>query len=71
MKMGSESIKAAMRRRRILFAGFVIRMENTKLPKCVIFGELVGGAGCMGGQEKERAGCLLDGLRAFGINADQ
>ena len=25
----------------------------------------------MGGQEKERVGCFLDGLRAFGINADQ
>ena len=26
-------------------------MEGTKLPKCVMFGELVGGAGCVGGQE--------------------
>ena len=46
-------------------------MEDTKLPKCVMFGELVGGAGCVGGQEKERMGCFLDDLRAFGINADQ
>ena len=33
-----------------MFAGFVARMEGTKLPKCVIFGELVGGAGYVGGQ---------------------
>ena len=46
-------------------------MENTRLPKCVMFGELVGGAGCVGGQEKERMGCVLDDLRAFGVNADQ
>ena len=46
-------------------------MEDTRLPKCVIFGELVGGAGCVGGQEKERMGCFLDNLRAFGINAGQ
>ena len=46
-------------------------MENTRLPKCVMFGELVGGAGCVGGQEKEWMGCFLDYLRAFGINADQ
>ena len=26
---------------------------------------------CVGGQEKERMGCFLNGLRAFGINADQ
>ena len=30
-----------------------------------------GGAGCVGGQEKEWMGCFLDNLRAFGINADQ
>ena len=67
----SESIEATLRRRRILFAGFVARMENTRLPKCVMFGEMVGGAGCVRGQEKEWMGCFLDDLRAFGINADQ
>ena len=46
-------------------------MDDTRLPKCVIFGELVGGAGCVGGQEKEWMGCFLDELRAFGINADR
>ena len=71
MKTGSESIEATLRRRRILFAGFVRRMEDTRMPKCVMFGELVGGAGCVGGQEKEWMGCFLDDLRAFGINADQ
>ena len=46
-------------------------MEDTRLPKCVIFGEVVGGSGCVGDQEKEWMGCFLDDLRAFGINADQ
>ena len=41
-----------MHKRRILFAGFVARMEDTRLPKCVFFGELVGGADCVGGREK-------------------
>ena len=36
-----------------------------------MFGEMVGGAGFVGGQEKEWMGCFLDDLRAFGINADQ
>ena len=71
IKTGSESIDATLRRGQILFAGFVARMEDTRLPKCVMFGELVGGAGCLGGQEKEWMGCFLDDLRAFGINADQ
>ena len=52
-KTGSESIDATLRRRRILFEGFVACIEDTRLPKCVMFGELVGGAGCVGGQEKE------------------
>ena len=71
IKTGSESIEATLRRRRILFAGFVARVEDTRLLKCVIFGKTVGGAGCVGGHEKEWMGCFLDDLRAFGINADQ
>ena len=55
----------------MLFAGFVARMEDTRLPKCVMFGELVGSTGCVGGQKKEWMECFLDNLRAFGINADQ
>ena len=46
-------------------------MEDTRLPKCLMLGELVGDAGCVEGQEKEWMTCFLDGLRAFGINADQ
>ena len=54
-----------------MFAGFVARMENTRLPKGVMFGELMEGADCVGGQEKEWMGCFLNDLRAFSINADQ
>ena len=71
VKTGSESIEATLRRRRILFAGFVAHMEDTRLPKCAMFGEMVGGAGCVGGQEKEGMVCFLDDLRSFGINAHQ
>ena len=40
IKTGSESIEATLRRGRILFAGFVARMEDTGLPKCcVMFGD--------------------------------
>ena len=45
-------------------------MKDTRLPKCV-FGELVEGVDCEGGQEKEWMECFLDDLRAFGSNADQ
>ena len=36
-----------------------------------MFGGLVGGAGCVGGQEEELMGCSLDDFRALAINADQ
>ena len=54
-----------------MFAGFVARIKDTRLPKCMMFGEMVGSAGWVGGQEKEWMGCFLNYLRAFGINADQ
>ena len=56
LKTRSESIEATLRRRRILFAGFVARMEDTRLPKYVMFGETVGGAGCVGARKKSRLG---------------
>ena len=71
IKTGSESIEATLRGRRILFAGFVARMVDARLPKCVMFGEMVGGSDCVGGEGKEWMGCFLDYPRAFGINADQ
>ena len=53
-----------------MFAGFVVRMKDTRLTKCVMFVELVRGAGIVGGQETEWMGCFPDDLRVFGINAD-
>ena len=51
-KTGSESIEATLRRRRILFVGFVARMmEDMRLPKCVMFGEMMGGTGFVEGQK--------------------
>ena len=35
-----------------MFAGFKVRMEDTRLPKGVMFRELVGGAECMRGAGK-------------------
>ena len=47
MEMGSESIEVIFLSSRILFAGFVSRIVDTKLPKCVMFGELMGSTGCV------------------------
>ena len=71
VKTGSECIEATPRKRRILFAGFVARMEDTRLPKCMMFGKFVGGAGSAGRQEKEWMGCFLDDLTVFVIHPDK
>ena len=52
IKTENESIEAIVRRRRILLAGLVARMEDTSLPKCVMFGKLVADTCCVGKQEK-------------------
>ena len=65
---GSESIEATLRRRRILFAEFVARTEDTRLPKYVMFGELVRGAGCARGCRKKSGwGVSWTTPRAFRI----
>ena len=51
-----------MRRRRILFAGFVVRTEDSRLPKFVMFGKLVGGAGYMGRRGKSGWGVAVTTL---------
>ena len=52
-KTGCENVETTVRKRRILFAGFVARMGNERLPKRVMFGELEGGKGYVGGQEQD------------------
>ena len=44
-KTASESIEATVGKRRLLFARFVARMGEERLPQRVMFGELVGGKG--------------------------
>ena len=41
------------------------RMEDTRLPKCVMFGETVGGAGCVGGEGKRVDGVFPGRSQSF------
>ena len=68
IKTRSENIKAIMRRRRILFMRFVVRMEDTeKLLKCVMFRKPTNGAAyCVEGENKRRVdGVFLGRLQSF------
>ena len=48
-----ENVETTVRKRRGLFAGFVARMGNERLPKRVMYGELEGGKGSLRGQERD------------------
>ena len=52
-KTGCENVETTVRKRRILFAGFVARTGNEILPKRVMFGGLDGGMGYLEGQEQD------------------
>ena len=45
-------------------------MEDTRLPKCVMFGGMGGALAVSGARGKDWMGCFLDDLRVFGINAE-
>ena len=66
-KTGCENVETTVRKRRILFAGFVARMGNVRLHKRVMFGELEGGKGYVGGQEQDWMGCLEHDLSLFNL----
>ena len=66
-KTASESIEAIVCKRRILFAGFVARMGEERLPQRVMLGELVGGKGYSGGQEKGWMAHLKEDMSVFGM----
>ena len=66
-RVGCQSVEATVRQRRLLFAGAVARQPDGRLPKRLMFGELVGGkdpgAGC---PERNWQTCLKDDFKAFG-----
>ncbi|CAB1102930.1 unnamed protein product [Ectocarpus sp. CCAP 1310/34] len=48
-----ETIEATVRKRRLCFAGFVMRMEDSRLPKRMLLRAMAGGVGYRGGQESD------------------
>ena len=64
-KTASESIEAIVRKRRILFAGFVARMGEERLLQRVTFWEIVGGKGYSGQKEKNRMENLKEDVSVF------
>ena len=70
MKTGNDGIEVIIHGRRISFPVTLARMEDTRLPKCMMF-KFCWGAWAASWARKKSVECFLDDLEAFGINADQ
>ena len=60
-----------VRKARLRWAGHVCRMQDSRLPKKVLFGELVEGRARPGRLKKTWLGCLREDLERTGIVYDQ
>ena len=68
LRTDSESVETTVRRRRILSADFVARMGEERLPRRVVFGEILGVKAILrGGQDWDWMKDLEEDLEAFGI----
>ncbi|CAB1103136.1 unnamed protein product [Ectocarpus sp. CCAP 1310/34] len=61
-----EIIETTVGKRRLCFAGFVMRMEDSRLPK-----HMLGGVGYRGGQESDWVSRLAEDLVAFNIGDEK
>ncbi|CAB1116625.1 unnamed protein product [Ectocarpus sp. CCAP 1310/34] len=66
-----ETIEATVRKRRLCFAGFVMRMEDNRLPKRMLLGAMAGGVGYRGGQEIDWVSRLGEDLVAFNMGDEK
>ena len=67
LRTDSESVETTVRKRRVLFTGIVSRMGEERLPRRVMFREMLGGKGYSEGQEWDWMKDLEEDLKAFGI----
>ena len=63
---GCVSMEAMLKFRRLKWAGSVIRMSSSRLPKIMMFGELVDGKKSQGGQPTQWNGVVLQDMIDFG-----
>ena len=66
-----ESIETTVRRRRLQWAGKVVRMSDERLPKIMLFGELEHGKRRRGAPPLNWRRCLKDDLNKFKIDVDK
>ena len=65
---GMSSIFTMLRKTQLRWAGHVVRMPDERLPKRILYGELLTGARSHGGQKKGFKDTLKASLKDFGID---
>ena len=65
---GMSSIFTMLRKTQLCWAGHVVRMPDERLPKRILYGELLTGARSHGGQKKRFKDTLKASLKDFGID---
>jgi len=70
-RAGCGSIDALIARRTLRWAGHVSRMDDSRLPRRVFYGELCGGGRSAGGQRKRFRDHLKKTLKSYNIDHDQ
>ena len=65
---GMSSIFTMLRKTQLRWAGHVVRMPDERLPKRILYGELLTGARSHGGQKKRFKDTLKASLKDFGID---
>ena len=69
-RSGLSSIYTLFKRAQVRWAGHLVRMSDTRLPKRVFCGELAGGKRSQGGQKKRYKDCLKASLKGFDIDTE-
>ena len=64
------SVYTLLRRAQVRWAGHVVRMPDTRLPKKLFYGELAEGKRSQGGQKKRFKDTLKASLKSFDIDLD-
>lgn len=64
------SVHTLLRKAQVRWAGHLVRMPDTRLPKRLFYGELVEGKRSHGGQRKRFKDTLKTALKSFGINSN-
>ena len=67
---GMCSISTMLHKTQLRWAGHITRMTDERLPKRILYGELVNGARSRGGQKKRFKDTLKVSLKDFGIDTD-